>query len=79
MTLAPSREGNSRQAVGQHAQSPSGERVATIVLCRQLPTYAVRSLQLSYVNFDGDEVLVGSNGKVTVHDDPDPTDFFWHF
>lgn len=41
-----------------------GERVATIVLCRQLPIYAERPLQLSHVNFDGDEVIIESNGKV---------------
>jgi hypothetical protein len=45
------------------------------------PTADLRrtTLQLSYVNLDGDEVIIESNGKVTVHDDPDPTDFYSHF
>jgi hypothetical protein len=56
-----------------------GERVATIMLRRQLPTYAERPLQLSYVNFDGDEVTIESNGRVTVQNDPELTEFYSNF
>ena len=56
-----------------------GERVATIILRRQMPTFAERPLQMSYVNFDGDNVVIESNGKVQVPNDSDLETFYSHF
>ena len=53
-----------------------GEQVATVMLKRILPTYAERPLSLSYFNFDGNEVTVGSDGKVSVANDPELTAFY---
>lgn len=47
-----------------------GEQVATIMLKRILPTYAERPLSLSYTNFDRNLVTVGSDGRVSVGNDP---------
>ena len=55
-----------------------GERVATIILRRQMPTFAERPLQMSYVNFDGDNVVIESNGKVQVPNDSDLEAFYSH-
>ena len=53
-----------------------GERVATIMLKRLLPTYSERPLSLSYINFDGDAVTIHSTGAVKVVGHQDLTDFY---
>jgi len=53
-----------------------GERVATIMLRRLLPTLAERPVQLDYVNFDGDEVTINSNGTVAVPCDAELAEFY---
>ena len=56
-----------------------GERVATIILSRQMPTFPERPLQMSYVNFDGDTVIIEGNGKVQVPNDSDLESFYSHW
>ena len=53
-----------------------GEQVATIMLKRILPTYAERPLSLSYGNFDGNAVTIGSDGHVAVPADPELEAFY---
>ena len=56
-----------------------GERVATIMLRRIMPTYAERPLTLSYTNFDNNLVTIDSSGEVTVAGEPELEKFYSHF
>ena len=53
-----------------------GERVATIMLRRILPTYAERPISLSYVNFDGNRVRINSSGAIEVEGDEPLNEFY---
>ena len=71
-----------RSAGGVHYRSDNtrslrvGERVATLILKKTLPGYAERPLQLDYINFDGDHVVIDSSGNVSVDGDPALTAFY---
>ena len=56
-----------------------GERIATIILSRLMRMYAERPLDLSYRNFDGDDVTIGSDGHVEVPADADLQTFYTRF
>ncbi|MHB9841923.1 vanadium-dependent haloperoxidase [Paraburkholderia terrae] len=43
-----------------------GERVAIIILRRQMPTFPEKPLKLSFKNFDGNPVQIDQSGEVTV-------------
>jgi hypothetical protein len=46
-----------------------GEKIATIILRRESKDYKEK-LSWGYTNFDGNEVVIGANGKVSVSNDP---------